>query len=274
LTEGTVAEVLAGTAGWTVLGGDSLLALRELPDGCVDLVLADPPYSSGGQFRGDRARPTGEKYVLSYGNHENADFAGDTRDQKSFELWTALWCAEAWRVAREGCVGMLFTDWRQLGATADAFQAGGWVFRGVAAWDKGSCRPRNGGLRQQCEFVVWGSRGPLVERDVYLDGCLRVSVEKDKLHQAAKPDAVLSELVRLCPPGGLVLDPFPGSGSVGIACARAGLRYIGIEIVPGWAELSRERLRAEHSGSTLEARASGQLPLLGGVSNVQQEERR
>lgn len=264
VAEGTVSEVLAGTASWTVLGGDSLLALRGLPDGCIDLVLTDPPYSSGGAFRGDRARPTGEKYVLSYGNHDNADFEGDTRDQRSYELWTSLWCAEAWRVAKDGTVGVLFTDWRQLGATADAFQAGGWVFRGIAGWDKGSCRPRNGGIRQQCEFMVWGSRGPLLESGVYVDGYHRVSVAKDKLHQTVKPDALLADLVRLCPPEGVVLDPFQGSGSTGIACARAGLRYIGIEIAPTWAELSRERIRAEYSGSTLAARSAGQVPMFGG----------
>ncbi len=210
MSEGTVSEVLSGAAAWTVLTGDSLLALRELPDGCVDLLVTDPPYSSGGTFRGDRARPTGEKYVLSYGNHDNADFEGDTRDQRSYELWTSLWCAEAWRVAKDGTVGVLFTDWRQLGATADAFQAGGWVLRGIAAWDKGACRPRNGGMRQQCEFMVWGSRGALVESDVYLDGYHRFSVAKDKLHQAVKPDALLAELVKLCPGGGPRARPIPG----------------------------------------------------------------
>jgi site-specific DNA-methyltransferase (adenine-specific) len=263
MSEGTIAEVLSGTARWCVSRGDSLLALRDLPDECVDMVLTDPPYSSGGQFRGDRARPTGEKYVLSYGNHENDDFEGDTRDQRSFELWTSLWCAEAWRVAKDGCVGVLFTDWRQLGATADAFQAGGWVFRGVAAWDKITCRPRNGGPRGQCEFLVWGSRGPLIESGVYLDGCFRIPQAKDKVHQAVKPDALLSELVRLCPPGGVVLDPFNGSGSTGIACARAGLRYLGFEITGSWSELSRERIRAEFEQSTLQARASGQIPMFG-----------
>jgi site-specific DNA-methyltransferase (adenine-specific) len=266
VSEGTIAEVLSGTARWCVHRGDSLLALRDLPDECVDLLLTDPPYSSGGAFRGDRARSTGEKYVTSGAQHVPEDFEGDTRDQRSFELWTSLWCAEAWRVAKDGCVGMLFSDWRQLGATADAFQAGGWVLRGISAWDKGEAtRPRNGGMRGQCEYIVWGSRGPLVERDVYLNGCFRVQVGKDKLHQAVKPDPLLSDLVRLCPPGGVVLDPFNGSGSTGIACARAGLRYIGLEITDSWSALSRERIRAEFEQSTLAARAAGQGALFAGV---------
>jgi site-specific DNA-methyltransferase (adenine-specific) len=261
VSEGTLEQVLAGTGRWCVQHSDSLLALRTLPDACVDMVVTDPPYSSGGQFRGDRARPTAEKHVSTDASHV-PDFEGDARDQRSFELWTSLWCAEAWRCAKVGAVGVLFSDWRQLGATADAFQAGGWVFRGVAAWDKTeSTRPRAGGLRAQCEYLVWGTRGPLTERDVYLNGCFRVPVGKDKLHQAVKPDALLADLVRLCPPGGVVLDPFNGSGSTGLAALRAGLRYVGIEIVDSWAELSRERLRAEMDTSTLAARASGQTAM-------------
>jgi site-specific DNA-methyltransferase (adenine-specific) len=265
MSEGTITEVLSGTARWCVARGDSLLTLRDLPDACVDLVLTDPPYSSGGAFRGDRARSTGDKYVSTGAEHVPDDFAGDTRDQRGYELWTALWSAEAIRCTRPGGVAMFFTDWRQLGATADAFQAGGWVFRGIVPWDKTeSTRPRAGGFRSQCEYVVWGSNGPLPERDVYLNGCFRFPVGKDKLHQAVKPDALLSELVRLCPPGGVVLDPFNGSGSTGLAATRAGLRYVGIEIVESWAELSRERIRADVAGSTLAARGAGQVAMFGG----------
>ena len=162
---------------------------------------------------------------------------------------------------------MLFTDWRQLAATTDAMQISGWVFRGVVPWDKTeACRPRLGGFRSQCEYVTWGTRGPLIERPFTLPGCFRVPVGKDKIHQAVKPDALLSELVKLCPPGGVVLDPFNGSGSTGIACARAGLRYLGFEITDSWSELSRERIRAEYEQSTLQARASGQGALFAGVS--------
>lgn len=266
MSEGTLEQVFAGTASWHIMRGDSLIALRALPDECVDLLLTDPPYSSGGQFRGDRAQSTGQKYVTSGAQHVPDDFEGDTRDQRAYQLWTSLWCAEAWRVAKDGAVGVLFCDWRQLGATADSFQAGGWVFRGIAPWDKTeSTRPRAGGFRGQCEYMVWGTRGALVERDVYLNGCFRVPVGRDKLHQAVKPDALLADVVRLCPDGGIVLDPFNGSGSTGLAATRAGLRYVGIEIVDSWAELSRERLRADTAGSTLAARQSGQGALFGGA---------
>ena len=45
--------------------GDAMLLLRELESESVDLLLTDPPYSSGGMFRGDRAQTTNTKYVMT-----------------------------------------------------------------------------------------------------------------------------------------------------------------------------------------------------------------
>src|SRR5438045_2064479 len=55
---GTVDEVLHGSVSWCVVHGDALHVLRDLPDGCVDAFVTDPPYSSGGAFRGDRVKDT------------------------------------------------------------------------------------------------------------------------------------------------------------------------------------------------------------------------
>ena len=151
-------EVLRGEAGWCVVHGDALHVLRDLPDGCVDAFVTDPPYSSGGAFRGDRVKETTAKYV-STGSTNKAipGFEGDVRDQRSFMLWTALWSSEAWRAGVEGSHLVAFSDWRQLPALCDAVQAGGWLWRGVCAWDKTEAsRPRNGGFRAQCEFMALG----------------------------------------------------------------------------------------------------------------------
>jgi site-specific DNA-methyltransferase (adenine-specific) len=69
-------------------------------------------------------------------------------------------------------------------------------------------------------------------------------------------------LVRLVtPPGALVLDPFAGSGTTGIAALRTGRRVILVEREERWARLSRERLAAEDQLSTVAARRASQVPL-------------
>jgi site-specific DNA-methyltransferase (adenine-specific) len=263
--EGSLDEVLRGDAAWCIVHGDALHVLRDLPDGCAHAFVTDPPYSSGGAFRGDRVKDTTAKYVSTgSGNKDLPGFEGDVRDQRAFALWTALWSSEAWRAAVEGAHLVAFSDWRQLPALCDALQAGGWLWRGIAAWDKTEAsRPRNGGFRAQCEFMAWATRGPFPETGAYLDGCFRVLADRDKLHQAVKPLALMERLVTVAPMGGLVVDPFAGSGTTVVAGLRQGRRVIGVEISREWAELARERVRADASGSDYAARASGQQALFG-----------
>jgi site-specific DNA-methyltransferase (adenine-specific) len=166
---------------------------------------------------------------------------------------------------------VLFTDWRQLPLTTDALQAGGFVWRGIAVWTKEqSSRPRMGGFRADAEFAVWGSKGPLYPRTEV--GCLPGTIASppvhttQRLHLTEKPLSVMEAIVKVCPPGGLVLDPFSGSGSTGVACIRSGRRFVGVEKSESYFRIACERLRAEEEASTLEARRAGQLPIFGGAT--------
>jgi tRNA/tmRNA/rRNA uracil-C5-methylase (TrmA/RlmC/RlmD family) len=73
---------------------------------------------------------------------------------------------------------------------------------------------------------------------------------------------LVAELVELfTDPGDVVLDPFCGSGTTGVACLRAGRRFIGFEVDPLWATISSARLMAEERHSTLTALRAGQQAL-------------
>jgi site-specific DNA-methyltransferase (adenine-specific) len=211
--------------------GDSLLLLREIADESVDLVLTDPPYSSGGMFRSDRTgSTTGTKYVSSDALNPRGDFDGDNRDQRGFLAWASLWLAECWRCSKVGGSCLIFTDWRQLPTMTDAIQAGGWIWRGIVVWDKtaGNVRPRPG-FSSAAEYLVWGTRGPY-DSDVYIPGVLSAATPRDRIHQTEKPIGLLERLVEVCPVGGLVLDPFAGSASTLDAARNRGRRAIGMEL--------------------------------------------
>jgi site-specific DNA-methyltransferase (adenine-specific) len=71
-------------------------------------------------------------------------------------------------------------------------------------------------------------------------------------HPTVKPTALMAYLVRLVtPPGGLVLDPFMGSGSTGKACMREGFRFIGIELSDEYADIAEARITQEMVGDLL-----------------------
>lgn len=59
----------------------------------------------------------------------------------------------------------------------------------------------------------------------------------------------------------IVLDPFCGGGTTGVACLRLGRRFIGVELDAKYAALSTERLRAEENGQSLRDSRAGQIPM-------------
>lgn len=245
--------VIDGESSWAVVEGEALALLASLPDQSIDAVITDPPYSSGGMVRGDRMGSTDNKYTGTEHRGVRPDFVGDNRDQRGWAYWCALWMSECLRVAKPGAPIVVFSDWRQLPMCTDAIQAGGWVWRGVAVWDKteGS-RPTLGRFRAQCEYLVWGSAGPMpLREDVgVLPGAFRHFVaQDDKHHQTGKPTVLMQQVVRICPRGGAILDPFAGSGTTGVAALLEGRRAILCERVAEYAEIARSRCAAAVGGT-------------------------
>jgi site-specific DNA-methyltransferase (adenine-specific) len=233
----------------TLYLGDSLDVLRQL-DCTVDAVVTDPPYSSGGLFRSDRVAAPTAKYQGNGRNGPHGEFSGDNRDQRSFGYWSALWLGACRNVAREGAVVGVFTDWRQLPTTSDALQSGGWIWRGIAVWDKTEgVRPQLGRYRNQCEYLLWGSNGRMPLEGVVAPGVFRVGLAaKDKHHIAGKPVPLLEQMLKIC--GTTVLDPFMGSGTTGVAAVQTGREFIGIEIDEGHFDTSCRRIEAAHRART------------------------
>lgn len=231
-----------------LIHGDCLAALPHLPP--VDDILTDPPYSSGGTFRGDRTGHTTAKYLGNASAALYPEFSGDNRDQRSYGYWSALWLSACQRILRPGGLIGLFSDWRQLPTTTDALQSGGFVWRGIAVWDKTEAtRPVLGRFRNQAEYLVWGTNGPRPLGGRCIPGVFRLSaLAERKQHIAGKPTALLADMLALC--GNLVLDPFMGSGSTGVAAINTGRRFIGVEMNADYFAIACRRL-AEAQGIAL-----------------------
>jgi site-specific DNA-methyltransferase (adenine-specific) len=229
--------------------GDALELLPELHRQGVriDLLATDPPYSSGGMVRGDRMGSTRDKYQSSDVDTEHPEFTGDNRDQRGFLAWASLWLMYAQEITKPGGIAALFSDWRQLPTVTDAMQAGGWVWRGIVPWDKVNARPMPNRPRSQCEFVAWGTNGPRdfsTEGAEYHPGILteRPPANAAREHSTQKPVGIMADLCKLAPPGGLVLDPFLGSGTTGEAAIVTGRRFIGFEKSPAIFDIACARL--------------------------------
>lgn len=105
---------------YQIFNGDCLAELQNIPDASIDMVLTDPPYSSGGLFAGNRKRDTRTKYCSK--EHEGAarfqNFSGDNMDQRSFTAFCREVFAQVRPKVKEGggswarlSTGAIFQQW-------------------------------------------------------------------------------------------------------------------------------------------------------------------
>jgi site-specific DNA-methyltransferase (adenine-specific) len=205
-------------------------------------------------MRGDRTAAGSHGKYQGDAVHHLPEFGGDSRDQRSYAYWCALWLAECRRVTKPAGLLISFTDWRQLPATTDAIQSGGWVWRGVIPWYKPNTRPQSGRFTAQCEYAVWGSNGamPVDRTRGTFPGFYEYQPERNKEHVTQKPLGLMRDMVAIVPEGGIVLDPFAGSGTTGVACVNSNRLFIGVEMTKHYADVAAARFRAAAAQGVLD----------------------
>jgi len=231
--------------GWTMHHGDCIEVMASMAEKSVDHVITDPPYDSGTH---DKARS------LKDGG---SDIAID------FDVLDVSAAAPAlMRITRRWCIA--FCSLEMLGNYRAAWGANG-VRSGV--WDRPDGTPQISGDRpgQAAEGIAIGP-GPEKKRwnRGGKRGMWRCGVERVERygHPTPKPIGLMLELVSdFTDPDEIILDPFAGSGTTGVAALRLGRRFIGIEKDEKYFRLACDRLRAEEQGSTLQAARAGQEAL-------------
>lgn len=230
----------------TIYHGDACALLAQLPDESIDIVMTDPPYSSGGMFRADRAADPKAKYIREEsGAQALGTFNGDSRSELGHLFWCASWLTRCTQLLKPGGIGALFTDWRQLPATVMALQAGGFIWRGIVVWHKPSARPVQGRWTNACEYLVWGTNGPRSLEGSPFPGFYSMSAPHDREHITQKPLELMRSLLAVAPDGGVVLDPFIGSGTTLRAAKDLGMKAIGCELDAQNCEIAANRMAQE-----------------------------
>lgn len=229
------------------------------------------PESSGTMAGSSDTRPWIEK-PRELGYHEVDGGEPATPEAAQWQGWgTALKPAcEPWVLARKPLIGTVAVNVLEHGTGAlniDACRVGadivGWgggERKGGGTWNEGTCGLRGGEARP-----VEGRWPANVIHDDALSeewGRYFYSAKADAIdrigskHPTVKPVDLMQYLCRLItPPGGVVLDPFAGSGSTGEAAWREGFRCVLIERETDYAEDIRERLRLADQGVATKKRA-------------------
>ena len=247
MKEGTYPEEYTEGENWKILHGDTLKLVKAFQPGIFDAVITDPPYASGGTKQNERNRTTNQKYSSMSAANALPDFDGDNKDQRSWTHWMAEWLYDVRKACKKGAPICLFIDWRQYPSITDALQWAGWIWRGTAVWDKGNSRPQKGRFRQQAEYIVWGSNGPMpINRPVScLPGVFRYGNPQNRIHVTEKPLQLMKDVIQICEPGGLILDPFAGAGTTVLAAVMTGYRAVGIEVTDRFLSYPRQYHQAQ-----------------------------
>lgn len=234
-----------------VIEGDCLDALRALPDGCADAVITDPPYCSGAATEAGRGSATHQGLRSETMRSGRFDWFGADNMTTSGLMWLLRSIAvEATRVVRPEGSLLAFCDWRMVTSLAPAMESAGFRLRNLIIWDKGhfGC---GSGFRPQHEMVMHLTKRAPKFYAADVGNVIRSKRvhSSDRDHPTEKPSDLMRQLIRVVSaPGGLILDPFAGSGTTGVAAALEGRRCLLIEKEPAYAAICRERIAKVTSG--------------------------
>ena len=206
-----IAAVLNGDSEGCIVCGDCVDVLNWIPKDSVGLIVADPPYNVG----------------IEYKHHDDKMALND------FIRWARDWFTSCRRIAKT----VLITGQARLPQYA-IIEPWKWLL----AWWKPAAMGRSPcGFCNWEPIAMWGAgstaglpdviRAPIIPRKDVGD------------HPCPKPLYWATGQLERFPKASIVLDPFSGSGTTCVAAKKLGRRWIGIDIDEGYCEMARNRLR-------------------------------
>lgn len=204
-----------------IVQGDCIDIMGKMPARSVDFILTDPPYLVRYQDR------TGRRLI----NDDNAE-------------WLAPAAAQMYRVLRNDSLCVSFYGWTQTDRFITAWRAAGFRIVGHLVFRKRyASKARFVSYMHESAYILAKGR-PALPANPPAD-VIDWVYTGNHLHPTQKPTAILKPLIEaFCPPCGIVLDPFCGSGSTLAAARASGRAYIGIELDHGYVHTAGNRMAA------------------------------
>lgn len=234
----------------TILHGDCLALLHSLPGNSIDVILTDPPYSSG--TRREAAKGLRKSKMIRTQSRRQAEWFGSDSLTTNGFIWLMRACAVEWeRILKPGGHALVFIDWRMMPALAGAIESADLRHSGLLVWDK-TYFGMGVQFRNQHELILHFTKGvgsPARRRDV--GNVIACAPVRNGVHPTEKPVELLRTLLSVVtPPEGVVLDCFGGSGSTAVAAIAEGAHFLLIEREAEWIAKAKTRVadaRGEHS---------------------------
>ena len=247
-----------------VITGDCLEVMRGWPDGCIDHCIVDPPFNIGS----GSGRKSKNGLGWAFSSHVTMQETWDAFSKDEFFAFNTAWLREVSRVVKPNGNMLVFGTYHNI------YQLG-FILQNVlerrvlnsVVWFKPNAQPNITArtLTESTEQIIWAVNETPAKATGWtfnywdakeMNGGKQmrnlwefpVTPQKERAtgkHPSQKPLRLLERAVLLASkPGELLLDPFGGAGTLGVAAAKHGRDWLMIESVPEYAEIALKRLAA------------------------------
>lgn len=224
---------------WTEKG-DCLELMKQIPDGKVDMIITSPPYNLG------KTHHTGNKRFNAYSTYE------DNMPEGLYQEWQIEILKECYRVLKP--TGSIFYNHKNRiknGVQITPYQ---WILKTEfiikqeIVWQNGSQNFDKIRFYPMTERIYWLAKSPKTKlyntinhHDVFSRS--EWSPQKTEgAHKRAYPVKLCEDILTCFEESELVLDPFMGSGTTGVACLNTNRKFIGFEMDDKYYSIAKERI--------------------------------
>lgn len=205
--------------------GDCLELMKDIPDGSIDLIVTDPPYG------------------MSFQSHRRKDVYNKLKNDNN-SSWLDCFYKECFRVLKDNSAIYCFCSWHNIDIFKKNFESY-FKMKNVIVWVKNN--HGSGDLKAayapKHEFILYGNKGRRIFNVKRFDDVIYSNKTGNKLHPTQKLIDLLEMFIKNSSnEKSVILDPFMGSGSTGVACQNTNRNFIGFELDEKYFNIAKERL--------------------------------
>jgi len=217
-----------------LIHGDCLDVLKGVAANSIDLLITDPPYKviTGGMTSG-----------FSHGTGNIFQKSGTGLLFKHNNISVSEWAELLYSKLKPNSHAYFFTNSLNISDFLVELKSVGFTHQNVLVWYKNN-KNTSRTYMKDCEYILFFRKGKhKTINNPSTPTVLKFKNPKPKEHPTQKPIDLLELLVsNSSKPGELILDPFMGSGSTGVACKNLGRKFIGIEMDADYFAIAKRRI--------------------------------
>ncbi len=223
-----------------IICGDILEELKKMPDESFDLIITSPPYNLGNNHH------TGNNRHKSY---------EDNMPEEEYQNWQIQVLMHCWRVLKK--YGSMFYNHKNRIKDGVQISPYAWIsktnfiIKQELVWENGSQNFDKIRFYPMTERVYWLSKtketklNNTISHKDYFGRNEWVPVKTNQEHKRAFPLQMPIDIISCFPESMDILDPFMGSGTVGVACKKLGKHFVGIDISEDYCKIANQRIENE-----------------------------